>query len=288
MNDDSGRTSEPASATADTLPAALATAMRPALARERERAWQRLASPGTWFTGEQRLAIAAESRHAHWCALCRTRKQALSPYQVNGRHDTLGELASALVEAVHRITTDAGRITQRWVQALINDGSPGAPGGLPDTPESLPDAPGIVPNAPEGLPDTHYVEAIGVIALITALDTMDHALGLPQRALPVTVSGTPTRQRPAGARRALAWIPTVAPGDLRAGELDAFAVHGDKNIHRALSLVPQEVCSFFDLDVELYLKDDQIRDFDREYRALTHAQIELLAGRVSALNGCYY
>ena len=46
--------------------------------------------------------------------------------------------------------------------------------------------------------------------------------------------------------------------------------------------------NFFDLDVELYLKDHEIRDFGREYRALSHPQIELLAGRVSALNGCYY
>ena len=65
--------------------------------------------------------------------------------------------------------------------------------------------------------------------------------------------------------------------------------HGSpKNIHRALSLVPQEVINFFDLDVELYLKDHEIRDFGREYRALSHPQIELLAGRVSALHGCYY
>ena len=56
----------------------------------------------------------------------------------------------------------------------------------------------------------------------------------------------------------------------------------------ALSLVPQEVINFFDLDVELYLKDHEIRDFTREYRALSHAQIELLSGRVSSLNGCYY
>jgi hypothetical protein len=48
------------------------------------------------------------------------------------------------------------------------------------------------------------------------------------------------------------------------------------------------VFNFFDLDVELYLKDHEIRDFDREYRALTHAQMVLVAGRVSALNGCYY
>ena len=61
-----------------------------------------------------------------------------------------------------------------------------------------------------------------------------------------------------------------------------------KNIHHALSLVPQEVFNFFDLDVELYLNDHEIRDFTREYRALTHPQMELLAGRVSVLNGCYY
>lgn len=243
-----------------TLPTKLATAMRPALAYERERAWHRLAGAGTWFSGAERLAIAAEARHAMQCALCRARKQALSPYQVAGAHESLGQIDATLVEAVHRLTTDAGRITRRWVGSLFE----------------------------QGLPDTHYVEAIGIVAVITALDTLDRALGLAQHALPDPIAGRPTRARPAGARSDLAWVPTVAPGDITPGELDAFAVHGDKNIHRALSLVPQEVLAFFDLDVELYLKDQQIRDFDREYRAISHAQIELLAGRVSALNGCYY
>ena len=31
-------------------------------------------SPGTWWTGEERVAIAAESRQAARCALCRSRK----------------------------------------------------------------------------------------------------------------------------------------------------------------------------------------------------------------------
>ena len=81
---------------------------------------------------------------------------------------------------------------------------------------------------------------------------------------------------------------TVAPEDLAAADPDPYTIHGNKNIHRALSLVPQEVINFFDLDVELYLMDHEIRDFDHEFRALTHPQIELLAGRVSSLNGCYY
>jgi hypothetical protein len=38
----------------------------------------------------------------------------------------------------------------------------------------------------------------------------------------------------------------------------------------------------------LYLRGDQMRDFGTEYRAISHAQIEMIAGRVSALNQCLY
>jgi len=46
------------------------------------------ARAGTWFTGEQRLAILAESRQAHMCSLCDKRKTALSPYSEKGEHDS--------------------------------------------------------------------------------------------------------------------------------------------------------------------------------------------------------
>jgi len=239
-------------------PAALP--IREGLEREGRRAWRRLASAGTWWDGEARLAIAAEARNAHACALCRRRKDALSPYSETGDHASLGLLSASMVEVVHRITTDAGRLTTKWLASIVG----------------------------ESVTEEQYVEAVGVIALITALDTFDLALGLPQRALPAPCPGTPNRRRPAGARRDLAWVHTVAPEDIAPGDPDPYGAHGTKNIHRALSLVPQEVLNFFDLDVELYLKDHEIRDFSREYRALTHAQMELLAGRVSALNGCYY
>lgn len=234
--------------------------IRGGLDRECKRAWERLASPGTWWTAEERLAIAAETRNAHSCSLCRRRKKALSPYTVDGSHDSLGRLSAPAVEVVHRIATDAGRLTKKWLYSMI-DG---------------------------GLTEEQYVEAVGVVAVITALDTFDLALGLAQRALPAPRPGTPSRHRPAGARRDLAWVHTVAPEALMPGDPDPYKVHGVKNIHRALSLVPQEVLTFFDLDVELYLKDHEIRDFTQEFRALSHAQMELLAGRVSSLNGCYY
>lgn len=239
-------------------PAALP--LREGLKRERERAWQRLAPAGTWWSGEERLAIAAETRNAHACALCRRRRDALSPYALEGSHDALGGLSAAMVEVVHRITTDSGRLTRKWLYAMLE----------------------------AGVTEEQYVEAVGVIATLIALDTFDLALGLPQRALPAPGPGAPSRHRPAGAKRDLAWVHTVAPEALAPADPDPYTVHGTKNIHRALSLVPQEALNFFDLDVELYLKDHEIRDFTREYRALSHAQMELLAGRVSALNGCYY
>lgn len=225
-----------------------------------EAAWGRLARAGTWWTGAERIAIAAEVRLASGCTLCRSRKAALSPYSVSGRHDTHGTLSDAAVEAVHRLATDAGRITQTWVRQMA-DGPLG---------------------------EERYVEIVALVATVTALDTFDLALGRPQRSLPAPVAGEPPRLRPRGAKRNLAWVATLAPEDVADGDPNPYPLHGDKNIHRAVSLVPQEVIDFFDLDVELYLKDHEIRDFATEYRAITHAQIELIAGRASAVNRCFY
>jgi alkylhydroperoxidase family enzyme len=234
--------------------------LRPALYLERERAWQRLASPGTWFDGATRLAIASETRRVAGCALCARRCAALSPYGIDGTHDGDGVLPETLVEVVHRVRSDSGRLTRAWLEGI----------------------------RAAGISDEEYVETLGVVAVITALDTFDHALGMPLRTLPAPRPGAPTRQRPVAARIDHAWVPTTAPGTLRDDEPDPYPVHGDKHIHQALSLVPREVFNFFDLDVELYLKDHEIRDFDSEFRALSHAQIELMAGRASAINGCYY
>ncbi len=80
----------------------------------------------------------------------------------------------------------------------------------------------------------------------------------------------------------------MAPEDVTPAEGDLYEGLGGANIHRALSLVPAEVGAFFDLDSIHYLPDAVLRDFGTEYRELTHAQIELLAARVSAINQCFY
>jgi len=224
------------------------------------RAWTRLGQAGTWWPATQRVAIAAEARRAPACRLCRARRAALSPELATGEHDGLGVLDATVVDTIHRIRMDSSRLSPTWYRRVVDS----------------------------GLAETSYVELVGVVATVVAIDTFRHALGLPEWRLPEPVAGTPARRRPAGAKPGLAWVPTVAPEDLTPDDPPIYRGKSGANIHRAMSLVPAEVDGFFDLDDAMYLPDALLRDFGNEHRALTHAQIELLAARMSALNRCTY
>jgi hypothetical protein len=231
-------------------------------------AWSRIARPGAWFDGATRLAIAAESRKALHCSLCQRRKAALSPYGIEGKHDSLGVLPERIVEQVHRIVTDPGRLTRAWFDQVMKSGTP----------------------------DTEYVEIVGVTVTTVSIDTFCRAIGVPVNPLPALVAGEPHRRRPRTAhQRGEAWVPLIHPKDLE-GPLDTpeEKVLADywrgtlANIRRALSLVPEEAYAWFMLAEIQYLPGRWMRDFSREFRAITHAQIEMIAGRVSVLNQCFY
>jgi hypothetical protein len=235
--------------------------IRDDLAAAHHRAWDHLKHPGTWWDGTERVALAAETRNAVDCRLCRRRTEALSPAGVSGSHDSLGELPHSAVEVVHRIRTDPARLTRSWFEGVIR-------GGL--TPEQ-------------------YVEIVSVVAHVVSVDTFAHGIGISLPPLPRPASGAPTKRRPSGAKAGPAWVAWIEPADLTETEADIYpSGRAPANIHKAMSLVPAEVKSFFDLCEHQYLGALAMRDFGREYRAITHAQIELLAGRVSALNRCFY
>ena len=227
------------------------------------RAWEHLARPGTWWTGAERLAMVAACREAPDCALCRERAAALSPFSIDGAHDSTSALPDRVVETIHRIRTDSGRLTESWFRRMVES----------------------------GLSEPEYVEIVGVVSVATALDTLADGLGVPRRSLPEAVPGRPSRHRPPGARRSLAWVPTLEPEDIADDDPNPY---GDKtgglvaNIHRGMSLVPAEVAAFFELDDVIYLPQFALKDFATEYRAISHAQMELLAARVSLINRCRY
>lgn len=238
-------------------------AIRSDIVAEQERAWAHIATPGSWFTGAERVAIADETRRAFECRLCAARKEAISPNAVAGAHDR-GELGRALsdevVEVVHRVTTDPARLTKSWLDDLLA----------------------------RGLEIEAYVEAVGVAIHTISMDTFARGLGLAPRDLPAPRAGEASGYRPAGAKPGPAWVPMIAPEDAIGREADIYDGMMGAYVQQALTAVPNEQRSWFGLVGAQYLNQAQMRDFEREPRAISHAQIEFLAGRISALNQCLY
>jgi hypothetical protein len=238
--------------------AALALPIPETMRAAQRRAWERLAAPGAWWTGAERVAIAAEARAARACALCRERKAALSPAALAGEHAATTLLPAAAVDAVHRIATDPGRLTRAWYEKLLA----------------------------AGLSDARYVELLGIVSTVVNLDAIHRALGVAPEPLPAPRAGEPSRERPPAALEG-AWVPLLAPGSREARELFEGRPRVP-NVARALSLVPDAVRELRELSEAHYLRIDDVIDPRARSRALTRAQMELVAGRVSALNQCFY
>jgi len=223
--------------------------------------WSRLAAPGAWWSGAERVAIARETRNARACAFCSTRKDALSPYTVSGEHDHDGGLPERAVDAVHRIVTDQSRITRKWVEG--NDAA--------------------------GLSKAAYVELIGVAVAVFSIDEFHRALGLPLEPLPVPQGGAISRYRPAHLSEDIGFVPTVPPDGAVGDESDLWPNGRTANVVRALTLVPDALRDWKALSDAQYLSFEEMGDFGpSETRALDRTQIELVAARVSSINECFY
>ena len=100
--------------------------------------WERMATPGTWLSAAQRVAVAAEARVAMDCPACRERKTALSPETDVGEHASAGvELPEDWRELIHRICTDASRLSRGWYQRVTAEVvSHGRHAGSPEKRES--------------------------------------------------------------------------------------------------------------------------------------------------------
>jgi len=216
-------------------------------------------APGTWWTGAERVAIAAGSRAAVHCGLCRARQDSLSPGAVDGRHEGSGELPENVIDTVHRIRTDPARLAKAWFDGVIAG----------------------------GLDAARYVELVGVSTQTAGLDYFARALGILPFPLPAPLPGAPSRHRPAGAKGGTAWVPMIELEDATGPESDLYAGGFVPNIIRALSLVPDEVRALRRVTEAHYVPVERIAD-PTARRALDRPQMELVAARVSALNECFY
>lgn len=235
--------------------------IRPGLSGSYRCYWQSLASPGTWFTGAQRVAIAAEVRNALICPHCAARKLALSPNSVKGEHLSAGSLSENIVDAVHRVITDQSRITQTYV----ND------------------------NSAAGLSEEQYIELVGITVTVFSIDEFNRGIGLDPEPLPEPAPGEPSLYRPQQAEHGTGFVAMVPPDGANGDEADLWQNGKTANVLRALTLVPNAFREWMAVAAEQYLSFQGMAQFgDIPGRSLNRMQIELVAGRVSSINECFY
>ena len=203
-------------------------AVRPDLPTAFSRVWRRLAAPGTWWTGAERIAIAAVARAGY-----------RDPSTPEGY-----DLPAPAVGAAALLAGNPAAVTEAAIAQWKND----------------------------GLDAGHYVELIGVVSQVTAIDTFHRALGMALQPLPDPIPGEPSRAQPdPPARKTRAWVPMTGP----------------PSIPISLSAVPAEMAALEDLHGPMYLSYEEMSD-PAIQRGLSRAQMELVAARTSAINQCFY
>ncbi|NKB50179.1 MAG: hypothetical protein GKS02_12555 [Alphaproteobacteria bacterium] len=214
-----------------------------------------LGAPGTWGTGPQRLTIAAAARKAGIDA-------GLLEDAADGDTPDTSELPGIALRVVERLAVSPKDVDLAFYEAALKG----------------------------GLTDAEFTEIVGLVARATNFDIFARGIGVPLRPLPSALPGEPTRERPGVAVTELAWVPTI-PNPPEGGD-EAIALYGPKPkpyIIRALSLVPAELRAHLELEQVQYLPLNRILEYDfQHHEGLTRAQAEIVAGRVSALNECFY
>ena len=226
--------------------------LRKHLVEAHERVWENIAEPGPFWTGTERTSMVAESRAATSCHLCEARRQELSPYAIDGAHNSETDLDDVIIDMIHRIRSAPGRITRSMFDQVMN----------------------------AGISPEHYVEVVSVVNSSVIIDTLHAALGLPLAALPSPKPGMPTGQPPANVTDEGAWVP-IAVGNERPGLINGLSNNREPNIARSMGLVPSAVQLFFTAFRPHYALQNIPLD-------LQQSQAEFIASRVSALNQCFY
>ena len=214
-----------------------------------ETAWNKIAGPGDFFSGEERLEMIRAARDADDCELTLARKNAISPFAVTGEYVGDYLLDSNTIDVIRRIASDPGRLTKAWFDQVIANGL-----------------------APE-----EYVEVVSVVTTSIIIDTLHQALGLAQPLLPQAREGNPRKVLNSGAIEIGAWLPVL---DVPSQTAD----HGlpkVPNIARSLGLVPGALQLFFGTFSPHY-------SLSNIQSSLSQDQAEFVASRVSAMNECFY
>jgi hypothetical protein len=171
--------------------------VRDDLADAHRLAWEHLAEPGSWFTGEQRLELATTVMVAI------ADVEPLPPWvgvSVAGRLPDDHAAPAMAHDVAYRIARHAGTMTDDVYRTTIDE-----IGELP------------------------YVELCGIVSTVAAIVHFCRNIGTDVPPLPEPVPGHPTGERPDElVQPAYNWVPVAAPADALAAVVQAYtAVPGE-------------------------------------------------------------
>ncbi len=130
----------------------------------------------------------------------------------------------------------------------------------------------------DGLTLSEYVEVVGVVARLRALDTLLFGAGHPPRRLPAAATDAPPTRLAVDATIDGAWVPTVGvafpPTVLSSVPAENEAMH---DAHAALYLSATPDADGFSMGNMGVVRD-----------GITRSQMEFVAARTSLLNDCFY
>lgn len=167
--------------------------VRSDLVAAHRQAWDALGRAGTWWTGSQRLELAATA------AAAMTDDRALPPWTAPSTVD--GWLAAELVapaaahDALYRVAAHAGTLSETWYRHVRDE-----------------------------LGDLAYVEIVGIACTVAAVIAFRRAAGLTSWELPLDAAGEPSRVAPPDLVDAgLNWVRVTSPADEVAAVVQAFS-----------------------------------------------------------------
>ena len=213
-----------------------------------------LAASGTWWSGPERKYFAMETRSA-----------------ILGQNRSLrlpetSERSSAILEAAKKVVSEVASSGRNISRHTLD-------------------------NALEsGIKEGEYVEVIGVVTRTVCLDIFCTGLGIPCLPLPTPTNEVPPKSNPTCLADEGAWLKTIPSGTK--GGTDSSNLYGQiaaPFIFRALSMVPDEARQVMDLTNTQYVPPEELMNFTFSHEdTFGRPEIELVAGRTSVINECFY
>lgn len=164
--------------------------VRDDLAEAHRLAWEHLAQPGHWFTGAERVDLAAT------VLLAIADPDPLPPWVAVSTSDRLPaeRVASDLAhDMAYRLARHAGTVTEAVARAAMNE-----------------------------LGDLRYVELCAIVSSVAAVGHFCRNIGVEVPALPAPVGGEPSRDHPPLAEPTFNWVPVADPADQTAAVVQAY------------------------------------------------------------------